>query len=58
MALGTKVNLTKTKEKKYPAKAILCASGQINENARHHIVEHVDDPRIEFLDGDESDTTH
>ena len=52
-ALRTRVYLTKTKERKYPAKAILCASGQINEKARHHIVENVDDPRIEFLDGDD-----
>ena len=52
-ALETRVYLTKTKERKYPAKAILCASGQINEKARHHIVENVDDPRIEFLDGDD-----
>ncbi|MYD31318.1 MAG: hypothetical protein F4201_03270 [Nitrospira sp. SB0677_bin_15] len=28
-ALRTRVYLTKTKERKYPAKAILCASGQI-----------------------------
>ena len=52
-ALGTRVYLTKTKERKYPTKAILCASGQINEKARHHIVESVEDPRIEFLDGDD-----
>ena len=52
-ALKTKVYLTQTKEKKYPAKAILCASGPINEKARHHIVEEVKDSRIEFLDGDD-----
>lgn len=52
-ALRTKVFLTQTKEKKYPAKVILCASGQINEHARQHIVDEVEDPRIEFLDGDD-----
>ena len=52
-ALQTKVFLTKTKTKKFPIKAILCASGNINEHARQHIVDAVDDPRIEFLDGDD-----
>lgn len=52
-ALNTKVFLTKTKEKKFPIKAILCASGKINDHARQHIVGEVDDPRIEFLDGDD-----
>ncbi|MYF24905.1 MAG: NACHT domain-containing protein [Nitrospira sp. SB0678_bin_10] len=52
-ALETKVFLTKTKEKKFPIKAILCASGKINEHARQHIVEDVDDQRIGFLDGDD-----
>lgn len=32
---------------------ILCASGQINEHARIHIVDEVSDPRVEFLDGDD-----
>lgn len=52
-ALDTKIYLTKTKERKYPTKAILCASGQINEHARQHIVQAVKDPRIEFFDGDD-----
>lgn len=52
-ALGTRVYLTKTKEKKYPVKVMLCASGQINEHARTHIVEEIADPRIDFLDGDD-----
>jgi GTPase SAR1 family protein len=52
-ALETKVYLTKTKEKKLPAKVILCASGQINEHARTHVVDTIKDPRIEFFDGDD-----
>lgn len=52
-ALETRVYITKTKEKKYPAKVILCASGQINEHSRVHIVEEIPDSRIEFIDGDD-----
>lgn len=52
-ALNTKVFLTKARAKKFPIKAILCASGKINEHARQHIVDEVDDQRIGFLDGDD-----
>ncbi len=52
-ALATPVCFTASKEKKFPSKVILCASGKINEHARHHIVEEVKDPRLEFMDSDD-----
>ena len=45
--------LLKSKKKCFPSKVYLCASGRINEAARHHILEEVRDPRITFLDADE-----
>jgi energy-coupling factor transporter ATP-binding protein EcfA2 len=52
-ALETRVVFIKTKQKKYPAKAILCASGKINDSARTYIVGEVKDPRVVFLDSDD-----
>jgi hypothetical protein len=52
-ALETNIPLLSSRRKVLPAKVYLCASGKINENARHHIVEEVRDPRITFLDSDE-----
>lgn len=52
-ALETKVLLTKSKIKKLPTKAILCASGTINQSARHYVLENVQDPRIAFIDADD-----
>jgi len=49
-ALETRVYLAATKEKIYPAFAVLCASGKINDSARKHIVDEVKDPRIRFQD--------
>jgi len=52
-SLATKVTFITTKEKKYPTKVMLCASGKINDAAQQHIVEEVDDPRIVFMDADD-----
>ena len=52
-ALATRVLFTKSKTRKLPTKAILCASGTINQNARHYILENVPDPRIVFMDSDD-----
>lgn len=52
-AIATSIPRIGDNRKVYPAKVHLCASGKINEHARHHIVETVDDPRIGFLDSDE-----
>lgn len=49
----TKIPFLKNKQKFLPSKVILCASGKINENARHHILDGVQDPRITFLDSDD-----
>lgn len=52
-ALQTSVPMLKTKRKCYPNKVFLCASGKINEHAKHHILEEVKDPRVTFLDADD-----
>ena len=52
-ALATSIPLLEAKKKVLPSRVHLCASGKINEHARHHIIETVQDPRIEFLDCDE-----
>jgi energy-coupling factor transporter ATP-binding protein EcfA2 len=52
-ALNTPVVFVMTKEKKYPAKVIVCASGKINDSAREYIIDTVKDSRIEFLDSDD-----
>lgn len=52
-ALTTKIPFIATREKKLPDKAILCASGLINEAARNHIVSEISDRGLMFLDPDE-----
>lgn len=52
-ALQTDVYLPFAKEKKLPAKAIVCTSGKINDSAQQHIKDQVQDPRIVFMDSDE-----
>ena len=52
-ALATSIYLSFSREKKLPAKAILCASGKINESAKQHIVDEIKDPRIVFMDSDD-----
>lgn len=52
-AADTRVVFTRTKEKKLPAKVVLCASGEINESARQHVVDAVHDPRLVFLDSED-----
>jgi hypothetical protein len=52
-AAQTKVLLLKKRKKQLPAKVILCVSGKINEAARDHIIERIEDPRLFFLDADE-----
>ena len=50
-ALATPIDLLH-EGKRYPDKVILCASGKINDSARHHINDDVKDPRLLFLDCD------
>lgn len=52
-AAETKVTFLKTKEKRLPAKVMLCASGEINSAARKHIGDEISDPRLQFFDSDE-----
>lgn len=52
-ALETSIPLLSDRRKALPSKVFLCASGKINEAARHHVVEEIRDPRITFLDADE-----
>lgn len=52
-ALHTSIILLATREKRTPNRAILCASGKINDNARIFICEEVKDPNLLFLDSDE-----
>lgn len=49
-ALETKYALLKDRQKVKPNRAILCASGAVNDAARHHIIEEVGNPNIQFLD--------
>lgn len=49
-ALETSITLVKNKSKVVPNRAILCASGKINDHARDHIIGHVSNPNIQFLD--------
>ncbi len=53
MAIETSVVFIKTKEKKFPSKVMLCVSGKINDPAQRHIIEAIQDPRLEFLDSDD-----
>lgn len=52
-ALETSVSLLCPKSKVRPNKAILCASGRINEAARQYIIDEVKNPNIQFLDSDD-----
>ena len=47
------VLLRPTKGRVTANRAILCASGKINETARNHILEKVGNPNISFLDSDD-----
>jgi energy-coupling factor transporter ATP-binding protein EcfA2 len=52
-AAQTKVTFSNSRQKRLPVKVFLCASGTINEAARMHIAEEVDDPRIVFMDAED-----
>ena len=52
-ALATRVPLVNKHKKVFPAKVLLCSSGKINENARQHIVDEIQDARIQFMDADD-----
>jgi hypothetical protein len=52
-ALEIKITLLATKQRIYPTHAVLCASGKINENARKHICDTLQNPRIRFMDLDD-----
>lgn len=52
-AIETSYALPSSRKKIAPYKAILVASGRINQRARHEIVENRLDSRIEFLDRDD-----
>lgn len=49
-AISTTVVLLKDRKKVTPNRAILCASGKINDAARDHILTQVGNPNIQFLD--------
>ena len=51
-ALATPVHLLH-EGKRVPDKAILCASGTINDSARTYVTTELTDPRVLFLDADE-----
>ena len=52
-ALATPVLLLKEQTKKYPTKAILCASGKVNDHAKDFILNHLEHQRIVFMDVDD-----
>jgi len=52
-AIATRVTLVAKHTKIFPARVFLCCSGKINENARQHIIDDVNDPRIGFMDADD-----
>ena len=52
-AISTRVPLVAKHKKVFPARVFLCCSGKINENARQHIVDEVQDARIGFMDADD-----
>jgi hypothetical protein len=52
-ALDTEIPIISEKAKRFPSKVILSVSGKINDRARHHIVDTIKDPRIEFEDADD-----
>ncbi|MCA2998821.1 MAG: NACHT domain-containing protein [Rhodocyclaceae bacterium] len=52
-ALETFVVFVADRNKVRPQKAVLCASGKINDAARMHILDEVKSPNIQFLDADD-----
>lgn len=52
-AIQTSIPLIGQRKKAYPTKAFLCASGKVNDAARRHFIEEINDPRIVVLDADE-----
>src|SRR6266481_1539568 len=52
-ALKSSIVLLKDKTRVTPNRAILCASGNINEHARTHILTTLANPNIQFLDVDD-----
>lgn len=52
-AMNSKVHDLKAKQKRKPNFGFLCASGQISENAKGHIIETLENPNITFLDIDD-----
>lgn len=52
-ALQAKVTLLNPHRKGLPARAILCASGHINDKAKDRICEDLNDPRLSFMDVDD-----
>jgi ATP-dependent Clp protease ATP-binding subunit ClpA len=52
-ALNTKIPLPQSGSKVTPSICYLCVSGKINQQARNHIVDTINDPRIRFLDADD-----
>jgi Restriction endonuclease len=52
-ALETNVLLVADKKKRMPLAGYLVASGEINDAARHHIVDRLSDSRLKFLDVEE-----
>jgi GTPase SAR1 family protein len=52
-ALTTPFSCVATRKKIVPDRVILCASGKINDSARHHILEVLKVPTIQFLDVDD-----
>ena len=52
-AVNTAISRLDTRSRCLPSKVYLCASGRVNDAAKHHILEEVKDSRIHFLDADE-----
>lgn len=52
-AMASKVNDMKSKRKRRPNFGFLCASGRINEQAKTHIIDTVQNPNLTFLDIDD-----
>ena len=52
-ALNTKISLVSAQQKRYPDKLFCIASGKINRKAQEHIIEQVEDRRIDFLDAEQ-----
>ncbi|MCY3821917.1 MAG: NACHT domain-containing protein [Gammaproteobacteria bacterium] len=52
-ALDEKVTLLNPHRKAFPGRALLCASGHINDAAKNHITSDLSDPRLSFMDADD-----